>query len=427
MSERGHGLALLAGAAVSLSMAAPVRADDLSLRAAIDLALGHAPELRLAAADEAEAQAGVRAARSASRPGLWVRTGPGYASGVPAPVLGELPTIAAVQLRQSLFDPEARASEAVARAQAAPAHGRVAAARVGVARATAESFGRLLLDAAGLAAATRRADWLGRAREQVEARLGEGRASELELERASLDEARARADAGDWRERETLERLTLASLVGSRPEDLPRPSAESVAGLAEPAAAQDLERATTFDPELSALAGTARQLDRAAGLRRGWFQPVIEVEAQYARLYKTSDWDAYYPRFQPDSWSVGASVALPLYGGRTRAEAARARAAADAATAKRELRERELALEVARARSELERARARASLAERALSVAQRGLRDAEALSAEGRLEPADMTRRQLDVCDAERDAAQARYELLAKKVALLALRGELE
>jgi outer membrane protein TolC len=429
MNERPTRAAspLLAGAAALLMLAPAARAADMSLQEAIERALARAPELRAAAAARTEAEAGVRAAGSARHPELWVRTGPGYASGLPAPVLGELPAAFGVQLRASLFDTDARAGEARARAEAASARGGVAGARVAVARATAEAFGRCVRDAAGLAAASGRVEERARAREQTEARLREGRATELEVERAGLDEARAREDVADWRSRQELDRLTLADLVGAKPEDLPRPDAESVAALGEPTPEDDLERARAFDPELLALAGSAHHLDRAASVRKGWFQPVIQAEAQYSRLYKTADWDAYYSTFQPVNWSVGASIAVPVYsGGRLHAEAARARAAADEASAKREVRERELILAVARARAELERARARAGLAERAEAVARRAVQDAEALAAEGRLEPAERTRRRIELLEAEEETARARYLLLQTKIGLLALRGDL-
>jgi outer membrane protein TolC len=420
-------LALLAGAGALLMLAPPARAEDLSLQDAIDRALVRAPELRAASAARTEAEAAARAAGSARNPELWVRTGPGYASGLPAPVLGELPAAFGVQLRANLFDADTRAGEARARADAASARGGVTGARVAVARATAEAFGRCVRDEAGLAAASGRLEEGARAREQVEARRREGRATELEVERTALDEARARENVADWRSRQELDRLTLAGLVGMRAEDLPPLSAESVNALGEPPAADDLERAQAFDPELAALADSVLQLDRAASVRKGWFQPVIQAEAQYSRLYKTADWDAYYSTFQPDNWSVGASIAVPLYsGGRLSAEAARARAAADEASAKRQVRERELVLAVARARAELERARARAGLAERAEAVARRAVGDGEALAAEGRLEPTERTRRRLELLDAEEETAQARYQLLQTKITLLALRGEL-
>ncbi len=429
MSERsGKAVPRLAASAILLLALVPAAsADELRLRHAIELALAHAPELREAAAARTEAEAGVRSASAARRPALWARTGPGYASGVPTPVLGALPSVVGVQLRQSVFDAETRVAEAQARADAAPLQGSLVQARVAVARSTAEAFGLCLQDEAALASARRRADELAAAHERVLARQREGRATPLQAEQAGLDEAKAREDAADWESRLGLDRLRLAGLVGTTSEELPPLSPESVAELGEPAPGGDLERARAFDPQLAALADSARQLERAAALRRSWFQPVIQAEAQYSRLYKTADWDVYYPRFQADSWSIGASIALPLStGGRLRAEVARARAAADRVAAKRELRERELALAVAQVRAERERARARAALAERALDVAGRALQDGEALAAEGRLDPEERTRRRIALLEAEQESAQARQRLLQAKIALLALRGEL-
>jgi hypothetical protein len=81
---------------------------------------------------------------------------------------------------------------------------------------------------------------------------------------------------------------------------------------------------------------------------------------------------------------------------------------------------------VARARTELERARARADFAERAEAVARRAVHEAEALAAEGRLQPAERTRRRIELLEAEEETARTRYQLLQTKIALLALRGDL-
>ncbi len=157
--------ALAAGLVVAwLGVTSSGRSEELSLRQAIELALARAPEGRAAGAARLQAEAGVRAARSAHYPELWVRTGPGYASGVPAPVLGELPAAVGVQLRASLFEAGTWASEARARAEAASASGEEAEARVAVMRAAAHAFARCLRDESVLPVANARVGELSRAR-----------------------------------------------------------------------------------------------------------------------------------------------------------------------------------------------------------------------------------------------------------------------
>ena len=107
MNERAPFGLLLAVAALAASfdrssvLAAPV---GLTLRQAVDDALGRSPDLVAARSALEEGVAGVREIGSPLRPNLFATTTPGYSTGLPVGVAGELPSLVGVRLRMVLLD-----------------------------------------------------------------------------------------------------------------------------------------------------------------------------------------------------------------------------------------------------------------------------------------------------------------------------------
>jgi outer membrane protein TolC len=400
----------------------------LTLRRAMELAVARAPQVLAAAAGETEAAAATRVASASPRPELWAATSPGWAGGVPVPVLGQLPAIARVDLRATLFDPSRRADEEVARARWADAGGTAASARLRAARAAAELFSRCLLDDRVIDAAEAQTAARRRASERTEALGREGRLTDLDIGRARLAEAEAREAVAEARSRRELDDLELRGLLGWPAGPPLRLEAASIADLPSDEDGGDrLARARAADPELGGLARADTSLETAVKLRARALSPVIEAAAQYARLYKTADWDAYYPTFQPDSWAVAASVSLPLWtGGRVAAEEARARASLDRVRANRRARERDLELALRRTDEALGRTSARRDLARQRESLAGEALRVGRALAAEGRVDAVEVAEREAAVAEASQDSARADHEWLLARLDRLALLGAL-
>jgi outer membrane protein TolC len=421
----------LAGTVVALGLAAPALGGDLvpqeapplTLRRALELAVGQSPEVLAASASQAEADAARRLASATPRPELSVATGPGYAAGVPGPLLGGLPAIARAELRASLFDPGRRADEEQARARLARAGGAVASARVAAARAAGELFSRCILDGSLAEAVAARASALERARVRAEALAREGRATAVDVERARLAEEEARQDLAEARASRQLDEAALRVRVGwpaGSPLVLDAASAADLPG--EPGG-----DAVAVDPEVQGLAGAASGLEKAARWQGRRFVPVVEAAAQYSRLYKTSDWDLYYPTFQPDSWAVGATISIPLWrAGRAAAEEAGTRASLDRLNAERRARERDLEDASRRAGEAVSRTAARRELAARREHLTGEALRLARALEAEGRIEAAEVAAREVDLAVARQQQATADHEWRLARLERLALLGAL-
>ncbi len=194
--------------------------------------------------------------------------------------------------------------------------------------------------------------------------------------------------------------------------------------LGDLAASENLAAARTADPQLKALDRQIELLGLSARLAsKRW--PIVEAAAQYQRL--PSYYSKYYNSFNENNFSVGISIAVPVWtGGRLDDTEAMAKASVARAEAEKQARESDLELAVRRAETSVARAEAERSLSRRAQGIAEQDLQTVELLSREGRAEAGHVDERRIALADADEEAARANLDALEERVKLLALRGEL-
>lgn len=401
-------------------------AAGLTLREAVDRALANSPGLAAAEATREEAAAEARLARDAFHPEAWASTTPGYSSGLPFAVAGRVPAIAGFDVRQTLYDRSSRSETFQADARAASRHGDAEKSMRETARGAALLYGRCWTDERRVLAAHRRQDASEAILGHVDALFHEGRRTELDLEKARLEAARARQKTLDAESDRDLDFRELRIAVGAEPGSALEISEDPVAATDAGPGTRDSGSLRDSDPALRALDLEIDSLRRSAASASS-FSPVVEAEGQYSRLSRANGYDRYYNRFKADDWSVGISVAVPLWsGGRIADTRARLESRLSAAEADRRARRESLDLSVARAESALDRTGAAASLAERAEGVAAEALRVSEALRREGRGDPDDVERREIELSDGKDETLRARFDWLTARCELLSLSGDL-
>ncbi|HTO88582.1 MAG TPA: TolC family protein [Thermoanaerobaculia bacterium] len=427
MNEGLFLAALIAAAPAGPARVPPAGSQTLTLRAAVERALERSPEVALARAATEEAEAGVSVLGSDRKPQFLVNTTPGWSTGAPLSVAGEVPAAAGARLRMTLYDPLERSDEFQGQARVAAAKGTLAETRVDVARRTAAVCAKLSADEARVGSARRRVS----AREAIllreRALAREGRRTELDVERAALEEARAREKLYAAESDRDLDRHELASLAG-----LPAEAPFVLAGdpeesIPEPESGDVVALALARDRQLQSLSEQADVLERSSKLLSQAFKPAINAEARYAFVPNAFGYDKYYLNFQENVASVGVSIVLPvLTGGRETARAAQSRAQLEQLRAQRHVREQDLSTEVRRAEALLARAGLEAGVARRAVAVAEGGVAQQQALAREGRGEADGVDSAQIALAEAEEELAGARRDQLDGRLRLLALQGEL-
>ncbi len=420
------GLAVVAGfASRSLVLAQPApSADTLTLRHAVELALEQAPQLAATRAARDESGAAARISQDALHPSVWVSTTPGYSSGLPVSVAGSVPAYAAVEVRQTIYDPWRRNEALQAQASAADSEGAVESGCADTVRTTAAVYAKAWTDERRAEAARRGLAAAEAARDRAVALFGEGRMTAIDVDRAKLAAARAKQKVLNAESDRDLDGLDLKRRIGW-PANAPlRLSSESETALNDVGSAENLAAARAADPELKALGRQIELLGVSARLSsRRW--PVIAASAQYQRL--PSYYSKYYNSFNENNFSVGVSIRIPVWaGGLLDDTEARAKASVSRAEADLRVRESDLEMAVRRAEAAIARSEAEASLARRARGIAEQEVAAAELLLVEGRAEAGELDLRRLSLADAEEEAATTSLLALEDRMKLLALRGEL-
>jgi outer membrane protein TolC len=420
-------LALVLLAASSAGLAQAPAPGALTLRRAVELALERAPQLAAVRAAWEEGAASADLARDAFHPSAYLSTTPGYTYGLPTTVAGQVPSIVAVEIRQTIYDPNRRSATLVAQASASALDASLVQSCRSTVEAAVGAYARSYLDGAKVEAARRRLEAGDAIARRVTALFEEGRRSELDVERATLQAARARQKLLNAESDRDLSELELKRLIGWPGSAPLRLAGDPDAVVPELAAAENLAAVRAADPELKSLSREVGLLGQSASLESKRWAPIIEASASYQRLAKFNNYDDYYLTFTPDSVAVGVSIALPLWtGGRFQDGERRARARLERAEADLRTRESDLEMAVRRAEAAVARSMAEKSLSRRARGIASQTRSAEELLVRDGRSEPVDLDEREMALADADEEEAQAGLESLLERVRLLSLRGEL-
>src|SRR5438105_703374 len=127
----------------------------ISRKDAITKPISHPPELRALEASVAEAKANATLG-DAFRSAASISTTPGYATGLPTAVLGQVPAIATVETHRLLYDASARAEQIGAASQIDATIARLESRKREIAQNVAELYVRLAADRVQSASAQRR-------------------------------------------------------------------------------------------------------------------------------------------------------------------------------------------------------------------------------------------------------------------------------
>lgn len=422
-----RGLAFAAGLAASAfarGQTVPAEPQPLTLRRAAELALDWAPQLAATRAARDEGSASARIAADALHPSVWLSTTPGYSTGLPTLVAGSVPAYGSILVRQTIYDPWKKNDALQAEARAADLEGALESGCAETVRAAVTAYAKCWTDERRAEAARGGLSAAEATLQRTIALFDEGRRTEIEVERARLQAARAKQKVLNAESDRDLDGLELKRLIGWPATAPMRLSSDTETALAEVSAADNLAAARAADPQLKSLGRQVELLGRSARLsEKRW--PTIEASVQYQRL--PSYYSKYYNSFNENDFSFGVSFIIPIWaGGRIDDTEAKAKASALRAESERSARESDLEVAVRRAEAAVARADAEHSLSRRAQGIAEQDLAATELLSREGRIEAAAVDERRLLLADAEEDTTKTALAVLEERVLLLALRGEL-
>ncbi len=385
--------------AIAIALMLAISLDD-----AITRAIARSPELRELEASVAEARANA-SLNNAFRPAASIGTTPGYATGLPTAVLGQVPAIATIEAHRLFYDRSAQAERLAMMSEVDAAIARLESRKRDIAMNVAELYARAAADGKLIASAERRMTAYETIASRTDALRREGRARDIDVDRAELQLSGAKRTALLAKNRLELDQLRLNQIVGENVE------------TGDPSPSTRLRM--TEDPELKSLDSRIEALQRAVSLEERFFQPSIAAQIQYSRLFDR--FRRYYLNFKPDDLSLGATITIPLTTNRA-AASARRNAQLQQLIALRDARRMEMDLTRREAETDVAQAAAEAEMAARAEAIAKEGLRLAQDLAAEGRGESNDVPLAQIALSDAEDELANATAHLATAKARVLFL-----
>jgi outer membrane protein TolC len=317
-----------------------VLAEPIPLKRIVELALSHATEVAVAAADQQRIEASYRELRNNYIPQFTTGAGLGFSYGFPLALEGQAPSLFAINAQSSLLNPSLRAFIDAGKADSKMASLNTKDQRDAVIQDSAQSYAELSKWEERLAKLQESQSEATKFESAVSQRVKEGIDSEIDGTKARLSVARVRlrlAEAQGAADvlREHLAKLTgLAAAAiqtdpGSFPAAPPAPVEE---------ASKDTAAAT---PGVEAAVEHARaQYLRAKGEHRALW-PAVDFAAQYALLSQFNNYQNYYipshpcatpfgellcvsNSFQQNNATVGVNIRFPLFNAsqRSRAQAA---------------------------------------------------------------------------------------------------------
>ena len=319
--------------AASRAAAAPGR-SALTVREAVARALMPTPpRSRSPGPRPTRSVAGARAVKSQLNPQFYVNTTPGWSTGAPLSVAGEVPAAAGRPDPDDCSTTRPSAATSCRRGRGwRVSEAALDDARAEVARRTAAACAKLVADEARVGSARRR---LSAAGDDRAAGAGPGAGRPPHGARRRAGGARGGAGAAE----------ALCGRVGSRPRPArageprgaPAGHAAHRGRRSGPGRSRSRSRATPWrwpsPPTGSCARSPSRPMRSAqsAKLMAKLFKPSVMAEARYAFVPNAFGYDKYYLNFQENVASIGVSVVLPGADGRPGLGAGRAVARAPGA------------------------------------------------------------------------------------------------
>ena len=416
-----------------LLLPASVRAEPVTLRQTVELALKHANGAAIAADDVQHASAAYRELHNSYIPQVTVGAGLGWSYGFPLSLEGSAPSLFNVTAQSALIHPELRSFLRAADMESSAASSRSKDQRNQIIQETVLSYAELEKWEQRLARLHQAEPEAQKMQAAVADRVKEGIDSELEGTKARLSEARLRlriAEAQGAADvlRERLSKLTGLPAAGIQTETDSMPTLPAVA---QKVAQEENEPAKIADsnPAVQSAVEHARAQFLVAQGEHKSLLPTIDFAAQYALLSTINNYQNYYVRgsFQSNNATVGVAVRFPIFNAAQRSRAQAADADARKAKSQAEAARNQVSEETLRLQRSVTQMQAARDVAELEYEIAQKNVEAVQTRmnSATANLHDLDNVRTQAS----ERFIAlqDVTFELERSQVSLLRATGDLE
>lgn len=365
---------------------------SLTLPQAVDLALRQNPDVMIARLDEQKAQLAVRVARDPFAPKVYAGSGAAKIWGYPNSIDGSAPSIVQVRTDMAIYNRPKRLELASTRESARGAALETHSKMEEVAFRAAAVFLDAAQAARSVEIARHELESLGRVKDLVTARIGEGRELPIAGRRADVDLARTRQRLETLQTGQEYAESSLAVVLGYPAEDsvhavIDDDTLAASFEKAQPASAEAaVDAALASSVRLKSLESQMEAKNLEMRAQKSQRLPQVNVVAQYA-LFAQNAYQGYFSqRFQRNNSELGLSISVPLLvGPAAGAQAAQAEIDVDRLRQQVSLERNSISLETRRGYADVKNAADAHSLAKEDLEVAREQLSLLLAQQDEGR------------------------------------------
>ena len=297
-----------------LLAAPPAKAEPLTLKRAVELALSHSPAAAEVNADLARAMASMREAHGQYLPQLMVGSGLGETWGYPLSLEGSAPSLVNVNAQSALLNPALRDFVTAARTEYKATQEASKDRRNQIIQDTVLTYLELVKWEQLIDRVREQHDGAAQMEQVVEERIQEGVDSPQSRNQARLVTARANLHLAQAKGAIDVLEIKLSQLTGL-PSSSIHTAADSVPSLPEVPSPQEANAATQSSPAVSFAEQHARaQWFRARAEHRSLW-PSVDFASQYAILAKFNNWVQFFPQkaFERHNATIGVVIRFPFF------------------------------------------------------------------------------------------------------------------
>lgn len=381
-------------------LAATAGPVSLTLKHAIELALLHSNDLRMARIGERVARDNAGVTKAEFQPNFYIGSGAGYTYGIPATPGGQAPSIFNATYTQQVLNQPLRGLEKEQMEEARAKRVEIEQMRQLVVARTASAYLELVKVRHSLELVRKEKGSAEKIVDVTKQRQDEGFELPMEVTRAQLTRAQVAQRILQLEERQDELEVFLRSEMGLSQDQPLELAGEDLPGSAELEGANLIAMAMQNNTTLQLAQSevTAKEL-RLKGEEKSYL-PTVQLVLLYSVLAKFNNYEQYLhdpSQFKYNNLNAGVNIQLPIYSAKSRANKELAKANLEAAQMNLVIKRNLVTAEVRQRSRKVQEADARKEVARLELQLAQQNLGVVQNLFTEGKSNLRDVERARLD------------------------------
>jgi outer membrane protein len=398
----------------------------LTLKEAVNLALGNSRDLTLARLRYGVTQREASLTRSAFLPNLYTGTGVAYTNGFPLLEGGGAPAIFSLTYNQQIFNPSLKGDQHAAEERARGQQISIDGVRNTVMMHAALEYLELAKVRHSLELMRSERLSAGHILDATRERADSGRELPIEVTRAQLTTAKIEQRIAQLEDRDDSLSGELRDMMGL-PDDQQIEVTTEDFPLAATDATQDLvAQAMANNVDLKVAEAEKRAREEKLKGARGGYWPTVGFIGQYSVLSKINNYTDFFNKFQRNNFVFGVQVQIPIFASRTSSSVAFARADLNEANLAVENQRAQLSLSVRRKARLVHETDLGGEVARLELQLAQENVRVLQAQFDQGRGSLKDLESAHLEENDKWLAYLDANYAKQQAELDLLQTTGQI-